>query len=355
MDGYTENTRRYLDRLYDAHNRAYACEATDPREVADWQAEARTILRRLIGLENIEALAGDHRPSVELDDPEDMGDYSRRRGEMETEPDVRVPFWLLMPRAAGRFPLALTPHGHDELGYDISAGIAGNDSRRAKMVGEDRDVAVQAVRQGFVAIAPATRGIGCDGVPDVNGRHGGRACRSLLLHCLLAGRTPMGERVWDMARFMDWGGGLPNVDPSTVLMMGNSGGGMVTLYTAACDERVKIAIASCSYSSFVNEDGYIHHCDCNAVPGILAFGEFWDVSGLIAPRYLLTVNGAADKLHPPDVVSRAVDRLHDIYLAAGVPERYQHRFGREGHRFYKGLMWAFVHEALASQSETAYR
>ena len=214
------------------------------------------------------------------------------------------------------------------------------------MVTEDRDVAVQAARQGFVAIAPATRGIGCDGVPDIGGRHGGRACRSSLIHCLLAGRTPMGERVWDMARLIDWASELPNVDASTILMLGNSGGGMVTLYSAACDTRIKIAIPSCSYSSFVSEQGYVHHCDCNAVPAILGFGEFWDVAGLIAPRHLLTVNGIADALHPTETVDRAVARLAEIYREAGVPERYQHRYGHEGHRFYKALMWPFVQEAM---------
>ena len=348
MTEYSKSVKGYLSRLYAEGNRRYACTAQTPDEVATWQAEARPALRRLLGLESIAALASGHRPRVDLDAPEDRGDYTRQKGQMETEPDVAIPFWLLKPVAAGPHPLALTPHGHDPHGYDMSAGVTHDEPRRGKMVEEDRDVAVQAVRQGFVAIAPATRGIGCDGVPDLNDRHGGRDCRSALIHGLLAGRTPMGERVWDMERLIDWAAGLPEVDASIVLMLGNSGGGMVTAYAAACDTRVKIAIPSCSYSSLVSPEGYVHHCDCNTVPGIMAFGEFWDVAGLIAPRHLLTVNGRHDRLHPVELVEAAAGRLRRIYEAAGVADRYVHRFGEAGHRFYANLMWPFVREAMGS-------
>ena len=49
----------------------------------------------------------------------------------------------------------------------------------------------------------------------------------------------------------------------------SSGGGMVTTYVAACDTRVRIAIPSCSFNSYVASTGKVVHCDCNMVPGIL--------------------------------------------------------------------------------------
>mgnify|MGYP003349230786 CR=1 FL=1 len=61
-----------------------------------------------------------------------------------------------------------------------------------------------------------------------------RECRSQLMHCLLAGRTAVGERVWDLQRLLDWAVTLPGADSRRVLMMGNSGGGMVTMFAAAC-------------------------------------------------------------------------------------------------------------------------
>lgn len=342
MQRHDESVLAYLARLYDEGERQHACRAETPAEVATWQRTARPALRHLIGLERIAASVGDHRPTVELGPAEELDGYTRQHGQIEAEPHISIPFWLLKPKGEGPFPLALMPHGHSAVGYHIYAGIAHDEETRRRMIEEDRDVAVQAVREGFLAIAPATRGLGCNGVPDINGRHGDRDCRSQLLHCLLAGRTPLGERVWDMMRLLDWATALPEVDPETILMMGNSGGGVATIYTAACDTRITIAVPSCSFAPYVSQDGLIHHCDCNAVPGILRFGEMHDVAGLIAPRHLLIVNGRQDPLFAPEEVDRAVAGLGRIYRAAGAEERFQHRYGEGGHRFYKDLMWPFI-------------
>jgi hypothetical protein len=140
---------------------------------------------------------------------------------------------------------------------------------------------------------------------------------------------------------------LPEVDAATILMMGNSGGGMVTLYTAACDERVTIAVPSCSFSVIASPEGRIYHCDCNAVPGILQWGNLYDVAGLSAPRYLLTVNGLKDKLHSVDDINRAANRVQAIYHAAEAVQCYEHRWGSEGHRYYKNLMWPFIKESIS--------
>jgi len=166
------------------------------------------------------------------------------------------------------------------------------------------------------------------------------------MHCLLAGRTAIGERVWDMQRIIDWAATLPDVDTTNVLMMGNSGGGVTTLYTAACDERITIAVPSCSFSTYTSPNGYIYHCDCNLVPGILEFGEMCDVAGLIAPRYLLAVNGRKDSLHSFADINRSAQRAQGIFTVAGCPDHFEHRWGNEGHRFYKDLMWDFVLDAL---------
>jgi len=348
---YSHTVRGYLDRLYTEEGRKFACHATNPQDFFAWQSGARPALRRLLGLERIAASAGDWCPAVELETPEDLGDYARHLGHIETEPGLALPFWLLQPNTAGPFPLAITPHGHGPTGMNEYVGLAADDTERERIRQEDRDIAVQAVQRGFLAIAPATRGLGPTGdddvcVRDITKRHGARDCRSHVMHALLAGRTALGERVWDMQRILDWALGLDQVDGSRVLMVGNSGGGMVTTYTAACDPRISMAIPSCSYSTLVGADRVIHHCDCNIVPGILTYGEFWDVAGLIAPRPLLTINGRYDALHATDEVDHAVERLRTIYLAASASDRYKHAYGEGGHRFYSHLIWPFVERHL---------
>lgn len=338
---------RYWARLYAAESRRYACRAQTPEELSVWQAEARPFLRELIGLDSIHRSVYGHECTVDLSEPEVLDGYTRQLGHLHSEPDVSVPFWMLRPDGPGPFPLGIFPHGHEQRGMDTYAGIYHNEEKRRQIEREERDVAVQAVRRGVLAIASTTRGFAPASVPDTTGRHGKQDCRSQLIHCLLAGRTAIGERVWDLSRLLDWASARPDVASDRVLMMGNSGGGMTTLYASACDTRVSVAVPSCSFCTFASEEGYIHHCDCNTVPGILGFGEFHDIAGLIAPRHLLVVNGRADPLFPLAEVDRAVAGCRRIYAVTGVSGRFEHQYGTGGHRFYKDLMWPFIEPALA--------
>ena len=343
---YPKEVRQYLQCLFTKGQHKYAFRSDYPGGFDAWQKQTRPVLHKLVGLDKIAEQVGRHTPTVQLQRIDDLGQYTRQKGWIETEPHVRIPFWMLKPKKRGPFPLAIFPHGHDARGYDTSAGVYHDQAHRDRILREDRDVAVQAVRRGFIAIAPATRGLADGGLPDPKGRHGDRGCRAQLMHCLLAGRTAIGERVWDMQRIMDWATALPDVDATNVLMMGNSGGGVTTLYTAACDERITVAVPSCSFSTYTSPNGYIYHCDCNLIPGILEFGEMCDVAGLIAPRYLLAVNGKKDTLHFIIDINRSAERTRAIYTAAGCPDRFEHRWGNEGHRFYKDLMWDFIMDAL---------
>jgi hypothetical protein len=71
-----------------------------------------------------------------------------------------------------------------------------------------------------------------------------------------------------------------------------------------------------------------------------------DVAGLIAPRYLLAVNGRKDSLHWHSDIERSVQRTQAVFAAAGCSDHFEHRWGSEGHRFYKDLMWDFIMDAL---------
>lgn len=71
------------------------------------------------------------------------------------------------------------------------------------------------------------------------------------------------------------------------------------------------------------------------------------VAGLIAPRYFLAINGRKDKLFNSGEIESAAATVHDIYRAAGHAGRCEHRWGTEGHRFYKDLMWPFIKAAIS--------
>jgi hypothetical protein len=343
------DVRRFMDRIYDPGKYEHACTATNPAEFAAWQAKARKAYVDLLRLEVIRRDAGDFKPAVRLKPGvDDLGAFTRQEGLLETEPDVGIQFWLLKPKGPGPFPVAITANGHGP--NRGSAGIYLTDAERRRTLAEDRDVGVQAAQRGFLAIVTSTRGIGKNpeafAIADLDGRNAGKDCVAHNWHVLVAGRTMMGERVWDIMRFIDWALALPESDGKTILMTGNSGGGMLTQHAAAADERITIAIPSSSFDNYFNPSGNLTHCQCNHVPGLVRFGQFWDVAGLTAPRHLLTVTGRRDRAHPMTEVEHAAAQVKRIYRAAGAADRYDHRFGDAGHRFYKDIMWEFVSRAL---------
>jgi hypothetical protein len=172
------------------------------------------------------------------------------------------------------------------------------------------------------------------------------SCRTLQMHALLFGRTLIGERVWDMSRLIDWAATRADCDTSKVVITGNSGGGTVSLFAAACDERIAVAIPGCYFCTFEDSIGTIHHCECNYVPGMLAAAEMWDVGGLIAPRPFMAVAGRDDDIFPIAAVRRSHERLRAIYRVAGAEAMCRLSVGEGGHRYYKKDVWPFVAEAL---------
>ena len=345
---YPEETRQYLKRIQRGEQ-GHAFKGG--RAIGEWQKEARPALMKLIGLERIRRELASFRPLItEGKVTEVDGVYLRSLCKIETEPGVTVPFYLLVPKSGDskkRFPLFLCPHGHDSLGLHSYAGVYRDDAHREKILARQGNIADLAARRGFVALAPATRGLADEVlVQDLKGRHGGRPCRAHLMHCLVAGRTPVGERVWDMQCLLNWAESHPAVDKTRIVMSGNSGGGVVTAYTAAVDERVSVAIPSCSFTSVVSQEGFIFHCDCCMVPGIRNWGDWSDLGGLVVPRRLLLVHGVKDGLHSVAAVEANAGLVETIFTAAGAADHFDLRWGQGGHRFYPDLIWSFIEEGI---------
>ncbi len=345
---YSKKTRDYLKRVQQGEQR-HAFKGGE--DVTSWQAEARAALVRVTGLERMRQELSSFRPKVTEGQAVEIGEsHYRSLCTIETEPGISIPFYLLVPRTADRnvrFPLFLCPHGHDLNGLHSYAGVYRNKAHREQILGRGGDIAEQAVRRGFVALAPATRGLADEVlVPDPKGRHGNRPCRAQFMHCLVAGRTPIAERVWDMQCLLDWVVAHPSVDKERIVMSGNSGGGVLTAYTAAIDQRIRVAVPSCSFTSMTSSEGFIFHCDCCMVPGLRNWGDWPEIGGLVAPRHLLLVHGVQDGLHRKFDVEATAALVKKVFSAAGVADHFALRWGQGGHRFYPKLMWPFVEAGL---------
>jgi len=341
----------YLKRIQKGEQK-HAFDASSGFE--QWQKSARRALIKITGLKRMAEDLSSFESTVRRGKPDTTpGSFTRTLCSIETEPGVVVPFYLLVPDHAKEdrpLPLLLCPHGHDSLGLHSYAGAFKDEKHRAKILAREGDIGAQAARRGFVVIAPATRGLAAElSVPDPKGRHGNRPCRAQLIHCLLGGRTPTAERVWDMQRLLDWAQKHPLVDPARIVMTGNSGGGVLTAYTAAIDPRIRVAIPSCSFTSVMSKEGFIFHCDCCLVPGLRDWGDWKELGGLVAPRHLLIVHGVNDGLHHRPTVQKLGSELKNIFKTANVPGRTSLEWGDSGHRFYPAKMWPFIEKAITGE------
>jgi len=329
-------------RLYRAVKQEFAWRGRSRQAWVNWRDAFAPRLRQALGLDVMESGLAGHRPRAERLACENGGDHLRESWHLWVEPTVPLPFYLLRPKKsrARHLPLVLTPHGHNH--PHIYVGIAHNEEEAKSIRDGDRDIAVQAVREGYLAIAPTTRAFGETRTAKDQADNALSSCRTELLHGLLVGRTPIGERVWDISALIDWALAEQGADPRRIAITGNSGGGTTSLFAAACDRRITVAVPSCYFCTFRGSIGVIHHCDCNYVPGMLRLGEMSDVAGLIAPRPFLAIAGKDDPIFPLSHVRTAFARLRKIYAAADAAADCELYVGPGGHRYYREAAWPFI-------------
>jgi dienelactone hydrolase len=340
------NAQAHFSAIYSGADMKYTFKGSSLKDFLKWQNAFRPELKKALGLDILEKQLSGFQPEAKLLSSEDIGFAIRERWTIQTEPTVTLPFILLRPKIADPSRiLVITPHGHSK-NTELYAGVYHDDKERESGEVGERDVAVQAAKEGYFAIAPTTRGFGETRTQEDIASDALSSCRTLLMHDILVGRTPIGDRVWDISRLIDWAVKKLPVDPEKIVVTGNSGGGTVTLFAAACDTRISLAVPSSYFCTFTGSIGTLHHCDCNYIPGILQLGEMADVAGLIAPRPFCAVQGKLDNIFPIEESRKAYDRLKLIYSAAGASDMCELYEGNEGHRYYKAGVWPFVRKHL---------
>jgi len=310
------------------------------QEFRSWQASLRARFKELLGAFPEERVP----PNVEEIEREETDEYVRLKIVFSAEECADVPAHLLVPKGVERpMPAMVCLQGHSP-GMHISIGQARNEQDEESIAG-DRDFALQAVRNGFVALALEQRCFG-ERAETLQERRWEHGCLDAVFHSLALGKTMQGERVWDVMCAIDLLQQQPEVDPDRIACMGNSGGGTVTFNAACVDTRVKLAVPSCSFCTYRDSIMSIRHCGDNYIPGVLRLAETGELAGLVAPRRLLVVAGSEDEIFPIDGVREAFEMARRIYEAAGCEDNLRLVVGEGGHRFYADLAWPLIGEMM---------
>jgi dienelactone hydrolase len=213
----------------------------------------------------------------------------------------------------------------------------------------DRDFALGCMARGIAALCIEQRSFGERREQEQKqvSTHG---CHDAAMQALLIGKTLIGERVYDVERGIDYLAMRGDADMRRVGVMGNSGGGTVTIYAAALLSRLAFAMPSCSFCTFRDSIGSIYHCADNYVPGIMEMAEMADVLGLFAPRPVVVVAGREDDIFPIGGVKSACEHLCRIYAAVGAQEACHLVVGEGGHRFYAADAWPVMLDIMRGET-----
>jgi dienelactone hydrolase len=139
------------------------------------------------------------------------------------------------------------------------------------------------------------------------------------------GYTPSGMEVWAGMRALDYLQERTDVDADRMGVTGLSGGGAISWFLGAADERLQVVAPVCQTGTIehiITDRATDGHCDC----------AFWintrrwctpDIGALIAPRALLVAAGTEDVLWRPYGFRDALHRIHHQYAALGLADKVQ--------------------------------
>ena len=313
--------------------------ATSKKQAESWQKSFRSKVADLIGgfPETRIPLAPQ---TLEVTD---FPDYRREKFVIETRPGVMLLGALLTPKggASQPFPTVVCVPGHGR-GLDDIVGVNADGKTAPTEKNVHRDYAVQVVKQGLAAVAIEPMAFGCRRDAGTKSKGAGTsACYPTAGSALLLGETMVGWRVYDVMRTIDWIATRPELDSRRVGCLGLSGGGTCTLFSTALEPRIKVAYVSGYLNTFRDCIMSMSHCIDNYIPGILQWGEMYDVAALIAPRPLFVESGERDPIFPLKGSLESFAHVQRVYELWDAKDQTAQEVFPGVHEFWgrQGLPW----------------
>ena len=246
-----------------------------------WQREVREKLSALLNITDLQA----NQKNIPLDPKEirteNRGDYMLKEMEISSTPTRRIRILVTCPLlSTGPWPAVVCLHGH-----------GGKPTSVYEKDSPYKAFADELARRNYVTVAP------------VVSQH----------EVYEAGRTLMGERLWDAIRCVDYASSCFSVDSLRIGCAGLSLGGEMAMWLGAIDQRIKATVSAGFLTRMDQmEQG---HCMCWKFPGLRELVDYADIYSLIAPRPLMCQNGLKE---PPtdftvELARAALKEIEVIY------------------------------------------
>lgn len=283
-----------------------------------WRGELRDRLWQLLGVGEQPRRPFDQSVlNPEVEERVRVDDLWRELIWLNTEEELRVPIYLFRPVEVSKpLPAVVVFPGHGTI--EQTAGLQ-RSYQRAN--------ALTLARAGFITLTMELRGFG---------RLGVLGHLQIDAAARLVNRTWYGLLVQDGMRIIDYLLTRSEVDSKRIGATGIGAGGALTMYTAALDERVRVAMINSYLGKYIVTCLDETHCPCNDIPGILSYSEMGDVAALIAPRPVMFVNGRRDPASS-HATRESFAVVQQVYRLLGVsrravllePEELEHDFDNQ--------------------------
>ncbi len=339
------DTLAFTHQLYAETPRHLAFQAATVAEAEAWQVELRAKLTELVG--------GFPQERCDLEsevlESREFPGYIRETVQFKSRPHSVIFGYFLSPKSPNSStsnPTILCLAGHGR-GVDDIVGIEEDGSMRAEWGGYQNDFALQCLAHDYSVLAIEQFGFGHrrDAVAHQKGG-GSSSCQPSAGAALLLGQTMVGWRVYDAMRAFDYLATRPEVDMHRLGIMGISGGGTTTFFTAAIDTRVKAAVVSGYFNTFRDSILSLSHCIDNYIPNVLQYAEMYDIAGLIAPRALFIESGTEDTIFPIEATRFAVNAAKKIFNCFDADDKLGFEVFEAGHSFHGAGAFEFLKRAL---------
>lgn len=301
------------------------------KSVEDWAKRRAEVVR---GMESVMGkLPGDVKRcplDMKIEEEVDGETYIRRLVTYASEPDNRVPAYLLIPKdvLAGKKKAAaiLCLHGTDNvIGHGTVVGLGARPNRA---------YALELAQRGYVTLAP-NYPLLAKYQPELK---------------KLGWESGTLKAVWDNMRGLDLLASLPYVDHSRGFgTIGHSLGGHNSVYTAVFDDRIKAVVSSCGLDSYLdyyggdpkNWDPEKGWCQTRYMRQLADYKgrladipfDFHEMIGALAPRHVFIIAPTKDSNFRADSVDRIVAAARPIFKLHSQEQRLRVEHPDCGHDF----------------------
>jgi dienelactone hydrolase len=229
----------------------------------------------------------------------------------ESQPGFHVTANVYRPWGKGPFPAILHPCGHSENGKAAAAYQQANQllARHRFLVLCYDPIGQGERKQIFTQNGTPTQG--------ATGEH-----QQLGVAPVLLGRSLASYMIWDGVRAIDYLCSRPDVDPQRIGCTGNSGGGNMTSYLMAYDERIAAAAPGCFMTTHrhKNESPGPGDAEQNLFAQIREGFDHPDFILARAPKPTLILCATNDFV-PIEGTWEAFRQAKRVYTQLGYPER----------------------------------